>query len=56
MPVDSAIQEQVLSRASARDIRRTADELGMTTLAQDGMEKVARGITTSEEILRVTSM
>ena len=56
LPMDAAIQEQVLSRASARDIRRTADELGMTTLAQDGMEKVARGITTAEEILRVTSM
>jgi type II secretory ATPase GspE/PulE/Tfp pilus assembly ATPase PilB-like protein len=56
LPMDPAIQEQILAKSSARDIRRTADGLGMTTLAQDGMEKVARGITTAEEILRVTSM
>ena len=56
LPMEPAIQEQVLAKASARDVRRTADGLGMTTLARDGMAKVARGITTAEEILRVTSM
>ena len=56
LPMAPVIQERILARASAREIRRSADELGLSTLAQNGAEKVARGITTPEEILRVTSL
>jgi type II secretory ATPase GspE/PulE/Tfp pilus assembly ATPase PilB-like protein len=50
------IQELILSRASAVDIRRKADALGMRTLAQDGQEKIAQGVTTAEEVMRVTTV
>jgi len=56
IPLDPAIRQLILDRASAQAIRKKADELGMATLAADGRDKVARGITTPEEVLRVTSM
>jgi type II secretory ATPase GspE/PulE/Tfp pilus assembly ATPase PilB-like protein len=48
------IQDMILRRASARDIRQKAVSLGMQTLAADGWEKIAQGITTVEEVTRVT--
>jgi type II secretory ATPase GspE/PulE/Tfp pilus assembly ATPase PilB-like protein len=50
------IQTLVLEHASAQAIRAKADELGMSTLAADGWAKVAAGVTTAEEVLRVTSL
>jgi general secretion pathway protein E len=35
-------------------IKQEALKLGMTTLRRDGLEKVLRGITTIEEVVRVT--
>jgi len=55
LPVTSEIETLILSKASAKMIREKADTMGMTTLAQDGWEKVEQGITTAEEVLRVTS-
>ena len=49
------IQELVLRHASAREISDRAVALGMTTLAADGWEKAAQGITSAEEVLRVTA-
>jgi type II secretory ATPase GspE/PulE/Tfp pilus assembly ATPase PilB-like protein len=54
--VSREIQELILRKASATEIRDRAAALGMTTLANDGWEKVAQGITTAEEVLRVTMM
>jgi type II secretory ATPase GspE/PulE/Tfp pilus assembly ATPase PilB-like protein len=48
------IQELILKRASARDIRRKAVALGMKTLAADGWEKIEQGATTVDEVTRVT--
>jgi type II secretory ATPase GspE/PulE/Tfp pilus assembly ATPase PilB-like protein len=50
------IQELILEKASAKVIRQKADLLGMVTLMRDGEEKVTQGITTEEELLRVTSL
>jgi type II secretory ATPase GspE/PulE/Tfp pilus assembly ATPase PilB-like protein len=44
----------VLRKASSHEIRAAAMEKGMRTLYQDGMLKVALGITTVEEVERVT--
>ena len=52
--IDDNIQELVLSRASAAQIRKKARELGFKTLWDTGLEKIKQGITTPEEILRVT--
>ena len=38
----------------AATIRRAATAKGMNTLREDGADKVVEGITTIEEILRVT--
>ena len=48
------IQDLILRRASARDIRQKAVALGMKTLAGDGWDKITQGITTVEEVTRVT--
>jgi general secretion pathway protein E/type IV pilus assembly protein PilB len=54
MPVSEAIRSLILSRASASAIRRRAAGDGMRSLRQDGMRLVGRGITTIDEVLRVT--
>ena len=54
MPLDELVREQILSGASAIDLKRAAIQQGMKTLRQSGLSKVAEGMTTIEEILRVT--
>ena len=44
------------SELSASRIREAADKLGMRRLADDGWEKVLKGVTTAEEVLRVTAL
>lgn len=48
------LQDLILKRTSAREIRERAVKLGMITLAADGWDKVRQGITTADEVLRVT--
>jgi len=48
------VRSLILRRASAREIRRVAVDAGMVTLRMDGWVKARAGITTIEEILRVT--
>jgi len=55
-PLLPEIQALILERASATQLRAAADALDMPTLADDGMAKVAQGVTTIDEVLRVTSM
>ena len=54
MLVDEAIRAKILERADAGAIRNTAIEQGMVTLYQDGIGKALGGVTTVEEVLRVT--
>jgi type IV pilus assembly protein PilB len=54
MPMTDEVREQVLAGATALDIKRTAMQTGMKTLRQSGLTKVAEGLTTIEEVLRVT--
>jgi len=49
-----SIKELVIENTSSAVLCKKARELGMRTLKEDGMEKVKRGYTTIEEILRVT--
>ena len=48
------IQELVLQGADSNVVKREARREGMRTLREDGAEKMLRGETTAEEILRVT--
>jgi len=54
LPVDKPIEELIVKEVSASDIARKAIEEGMLTLKQDGILKVLKGITTLEEVWRVT--
>lgn len=48
------IREMTLSNASASQLKRAAMSLGMKTLREDGWRKVVRGITTIDEVMRMT--
>ncbi|MDA3840167.1 MAG: GspE/PulE family protein [Patescibacteria group bacterium] len=48
------ISKLILSRADGRTIKRQAVEQGMLTIAEDGFIKAKNGITTIEEVMRVT--
>ncbi|MDA8123406.1 MAG: type II secretion system ATPase GspE [Deltaproteobacteria bacterium] len=54
LPVDEDIRDLILARADAGAIRERAVARGMSLLRQDGWSKVRSGITTIEEVLRVT--
>lgn len=51
---DDAIRKAIVSKASADEIKKLALAGGMVTLMRDGIAKVREGITTVEEVLRVT--
>jgi general secretion pathway protein E len=52
--VTEEVRSRILRREPAGAIRRQAVEAGMLTLAQDGWAKARAGLTTVEEVLRVT--
>ena len=52
--IDENIRQLILAKTSSAIIRRKAIEQGMRTLRDDGWDKVRQGITTVEEVLRVT--
>jgi type IV pilus assembly protein PilB len=54
MPLSEELREHVLAGASASEIKRTAVSLGMKTLRQSGVTKLKEGVTTIEEVVRVT--
>lgn len=51
---DDAIRAQIHSRASEADIRVAAQATGMVLMREDGERLVAHGVTSREELLRVT--
>jgi type IV pilus assembly protein PilB len=53
MAVSEAVERHAVEHASATVISETARQEGMLTLRDDGMHKVAQGVTTIDEILRV---
>jgi len=54
MRVDDDIKKLVLKTSDANQINDLAIKRGMITLQKDGIQKVLKGITTAEEVLRVT--
>lgn len=56
LPIDEKIREMIVRRQSASEIKAQAVRDGMETLRMDGAKKVLEGITTIEEVLRVTQM
>ena len=54
MPIRKELKDLVLRNVSSSDLKHEAVGLGMTTLRQSGIKKVIEGITSVEEVLRVT--
>lgn len=55
MEVTEETQQLITARASSTEIQKKAIEQGMITMRQDGYLKALQGITTLEEVNRVTS-
>jgi len=53
--LNDALRDKIIQSPSINELRAMAAESGMTSLRQDGMEKVKAGITTVEEVFRVTA-
>jgi len=54
LAVDDTVRGLILEQADALAIRRAAVDAGLVTLQQDGVRKVLAGVTTPDEVLRVT--
>jgi general secretion pathway protein E len=52
--ITDEIKQLILKKTSSNVIRQKAIALGMATLREDGWDKVKQGITSVEEVLRVT--
>tara|TARA_R110002020_G_scaffold15464_9_gene55034 strand:- start:2625 stop:4238 length:1614 start_codon:yes stop_codon:yes gene_type:complete len=54
MTIDDRLEELVVARATGTEMRQAALAAGMVSLREDGWSKVAQGLTTIEEVLRVS--
>lgn len=55
MLVDDDIKTQLMKSTEASPLKKLAVQKGMITLREDGIQKALRGITTLEEVFRVTA-
>lgn len=53
--LDDPFRDLVASNPSVTDLRRYCHDCGMVNLRQDGIRKLRRGVTTIDEVLRVTT-
>ncbi len=54
LPIGPEARRMITGRADAKEIKEQAMAGGMKNLRDDGLQKVLRGITTPEEVLRVS--
>jgi len=54
LEIDDDVRQLVLKNVDSATIKRAAMSKGMLTLREDGADKITRGMTTLEEVLRVT--
>jgi type II secretory ATPase GspE/PulE/Tfp pilus assembly ATPase PilB-like protein len=54
MELNNQIRELAFARATASELRKAARASGMLTLLDDGRRKVFKGVTTPEEVARIT--
>jgi len=52
--LNEEIRKMIVARASSNAIKKKAVELGMKTLTDDGLDKALKGITTVDEVVKVT--
>jgi general secretion pathway protein E len=54
LPMTDPLRSMVMKHAISSELRNEAIREGMVTMYEDGLRKAVRGITTFEEVLRVT--
>ena len=54
LTVDDGLRDIIARNPNVAEFRRMCIDRGMVTLRADGMDKVRKGVTTVEEVLRVT--
>ena len=54
LPIDDAVRSKIQERVNATEIRNVAIAGGMKLLREDGVSKISRGLTTVDEVARVT--
>jgi general secretion pathway protein E len=54
LEIDDEMRQLIMKNADAATIKALAVKKGMTTLRQDGADKVLKGITSVDEVVRVT--
>jgi len=54
LSVSETIKKQVMAKSGAVEINKSALAEGMTSMLSDGLQKAARGLTTLEEVVRLT--
>jgi len=54
MTINDEIHSLILKSASARNIRKAAVRGGMRTMREDGLQKALKGVTTLDEVVRLT--
>jgi type IV pilus assembly protein PilB len=54
LSISESIKNLIMANATSDEIEKRAKEEGMVTMLEDGIVKAAKGITTIEEVLRVT--
>ncbi len=54
LTLNDKIRDLILAKTSSAQIKHVAQEAGMRTLREDGIAKVLTGITTIDEVIRVT--
>ena len=55
MALTPRLRDLILERAPASEVKHAAIEGGMLTLRRDALEKLKRGLTTAEEVLKETA-
>jgi len=56
LQIDDKVKEMILDGADSPEIKREAIQRGMRTLRQSALRKLAEGVTTFEEVVRVTGL
>ena len=54
LPMTDGLRSLIMKHATATDLRAEAVREGMVTMYEDGLRKALKGVTTFEEVLRVT--
>lgn len=56
LPINEKIREIIMTTMSIREIQEEMKRAGIFTMYEDGIEKVNEGLTSLEEVLRVTTL